>query len=157
MISTKEYITTAKKILAEVRPLAVEYYNKTGRPIGITGEVAEYEAIRLLGYEVAPARQEGYDAIKKTGGKEFKIQIKGRSANEKSRSQKLGRISLKKEWDLVDFVWLDSEYNPVKIYQASREKIEAALTAPGSKSRNEKGQLNVSQFKKIAKVIWERN
>jgi hypothetical protein len=50
------------KLLKEAKELAREYYGLTGKPLGVTGEVAEYEAARLLGLELTPARQAGYDA-----------------------------------------------------------------------------------------------
>jgi hypothetical protein len=51
------------EILQEAKQLAREYYGLTRKPLGITGEVAEYEAARILGIELAAARQAGYDAI----------------------------------------------------------------------------------------------
>jgi len=47
------------EILREAKKLAQEYRQLTGKPLGITGEVAEYEAARLLGVELTPARQAG--------------------------------------------------------------------------------------------------
>ena len=38
-----------REILAKVKPLAVEYYRLTGKPLGVTGEVAEYVAAEILG------------------------------------------------------------------------------------------------------------
>lgn len=49
--------------LAQAKRLAQRYRAKTGKPLGITGEVAEYEAARLLGVELTPARHAGYDAF----------------------------------------------------------------------------------------------
>jgi hypothetical protein len=46
--------------------------------LGITGEVAEYEASRLLGIKLTPARQAGYDATETTGETVRRLQIKGR-------------------------------------------------------------------------------
>jgi hypothetical protein len=65
-------------LLAEVKRLAKEYRALTGRPLGVTGEVAEYEASRLLNIELAPARQAGYDATRETAGRVERLQIKGR-------------------------------------------------------------------------------
>jgi len=48
------------EILREVKALAQEYHSLTGRPLGITGEVAEYEAARLLKLTLSPVRQSGY-------------------------------------------------------------------------------------------------
>ena len=50
-----------RDILATVKPLAAECYQLTGKPLGITGEVAEYVAAELLGLELAPPRTKGYD------------------------------------------------------------------------------------------------
>jgi hypothetical protein len=53
------------EILREAKKLAQEYHALSGKPLGITGEVAEYEAARILGVELTPARQPGYDATEK--------------------------------------------------------------------------------------------
>lgn len=45
-----------KDILRDVKALAVEYYKATGKPLGVTGEMAEYEAAEKLGLELAEAR-----------------------------------------------------------------------------------------------------
>jgi GNAT superfamily N-acetyltransferase len=40
----KSEISRVREILATVKPLAAEYYRLTGKPLGVTGEVAEYVA-----------------------------------------------------------------------------------------------------------------
>lgn len=55
-------------ILADAKRLAQEYRALTGKPLGIAGEVAEFEAARILGVELTPARQAGYDAIENVNG-----------------------------------------------------------------------------------------
>ena len=55
-------------ILHDAKALAREYYQLTGKPLGVAGEVAEYEATRLLGVELGPARQAGYDAVEQRNG-----------------------------------------------------------------------------------------
>ncbi len=54
-------VLRAAKLLAQYRTL-------TGKPLGITGEVAEYEAARILGVELAAARQAGYDVVEWRNG-----------------------------------------------------------------------------------------
>jgi hypothetical protein len=95
-------------LLREAKRLATEYRRLTGRPLGITGEIAEYEAARLLGVELTGVRQAGYDAIRTTPtGLKQRLQIKGRcllaGANP---GQKIGRIDQGKEWDAVVLVLL---------------------------------------------------
>src|SRR5436190_8006 len=83
-------VARVREILATVKPLAAEYYRLTGKPLGVTGEVAEYVASELLRIKLVPARTEGHDALR---GKE-RIQIKGRAYGEKSRSQRICKIKL---------------------------------------------------------------
>jgi hypothetical protein len=145
-------------LLAEVKELAREYYELTEKPLGVTGEVAEYEVAELLGLELSPARQSGYDAIRKNGNKLERLQIKGRRLTPASKkSQRVGSIGLEKEWDAVLLVLLDEYYNPTAIYEASRSALKKALTMPGSRARNERGQLGVSKFKSIGREIWSNS
>jgi len=144
--------------LANAKSLARKYRKLTGKPLGITGEVAEFSAAQILGLELAKARQPGYDAIRKQNGKVTKIQIKGRciSANAKP-GQRLGNIRLDKEWDTVLLVLMDEDLEVLSMYEAERPEIARALLAPGSKARNERGALTVSKFKAIGHEVWKRN
>ena len=142
------------KLLKEAKELAREYYGLTGQPLGVTGEVAEYEAARLLGLELTPARQAGYDAIERTNGTISRLQIKGRCLQKNcKRSQQLGSISRKHTWDAVLMVLLDDEFNATAIYEAQGKKVKAALEVPGSKARK-RGVLTVSKFKSIGRLRW---
>jgi hypothetical protein len=145
------------EILHAVKKLGQEYRSLTGKPLGITGEVAEYEAARILNLELTAARQAGYDAIERSNGCARKLQIKGRCVLENSkRSQRVGRIKVDAEFDAVLLVLLDQNFDATVIYEADRAPVIAALTAPGSKARNEKGALAVSKFKAISRVKWQR-
>ena len=150
-------INRIARILRAVRDLAVEYYKETGKPLGITAEVSEFEAARLLGLKLSQARQEGYDAIRGEGGRPRRVQIKGRCITDESKGgQKVGAIKLDKKWDSVVLVLLDREFRPGEIFEARRPAIKRALLAPGSKARNERGVLSVSKFKSIGKRVWSR-
>lgn len=145
------------EILSEAKSLAKKYRKLTGKPLGITGEVAEFSAAQILGLELAEARQSGYDAIRREDGNETKIQIKGRCilANSKP-GQRLGSIRLDKEWDTVLLVLMDEDLEVLSMYEAARPEIKRALLAPGSKARNERGALAVSKFKAIGHEVWKR-
>jgi hypothetical protein len=89
-------------ILQEAKRLVQEYRRLTGKPLGIIGEVAEYEAARILGIELTPARQSGHDAIEVRDGVRRRLQIKGRCVLPRSKpSQPLGSIDVQKDWDAV--------------------------------------------------------
>jgi len=144
------------EILREAKKLAQRYRAVTGKPLGITGEVAEYEAAHILGVTLTPARQAGYDAIEKRNGTVRHLQIKGRCVLNYNPGQRLGSIDREKEWDAVLMVLLDENFNALEIYEASRAAVIQALTAPGSKARNERGALSVGKFKSIGKLRWRR-
>jgi hypothetical protein len=143
------------ELLAEAKTIAERYYALTKKPLGITGEVAEYEAARILGVELAPARQAGYDAIEIVDGKRRTLQIKGRCLPPGcSPSQRLGSIQPDKEWDSVLMVLLDATFSAAEIWEADRAAILSALAVPGSKARNERGALAVTKFKSIGRLRW---
>lgn len=157
--STKRNILNldeVSNIIRHAKILARQYRNATGRPLGITAEVAEYEAARLLGLELAIVRQPGYDAIRLSSRRVEYLQIKGRCVLSPNPGQRIGRIDLRKKWDSVILVLLDADFEPVEIHEAKRNKVKEALTKPGSKARNERGALSVNQFKAIGKLVWLR-
>lgn len=141
-----------QEILAAAKDVAVRFKNLTGKPLGITGEIAEFSAAKLLGLELAEARQAGYDAIDSSGRK---IQIKGRCLPEKpGPGQRLGSIRLDHEWDSVLLVLLDQSFEVIEMWEADRPAVQEAILAPGSKARNERGALAVSKFKQIGTKVW---
>ena len=146
------------ELLAEVKKLAREYRDLTGRPLGVTGEVAEYEAARILGLDLSDVRQPGYDAVRRRGGQVERLQIKGRCLFDDSKpGQRLGGIRLDREWDAVLAVIMDADLDALEIYEATREAVTRALLEPGSRARNERGALGLNKFKAIGKKIWQRD
>jgi hypothetical protein len=144
-------------IINDAKTVAKRYRNLTGRPLGITGEVAEYEAARLLGLRLAGVRQDGYDAICETSGLAYRLQIKGRCIlDDGRRSQQVPSINREKEWDGVLLVLLDGDFEPTEIYEADRLPIIAVLEGPGSKARTERGAMAVSKFKAIGRRVWSK-
>ena len=142
-------------LLAEAKKLAQEYRTLTRKPLGITGEVAEYEAARLLGVELTSARQAGYDAIRTSDGRRY--QIKGRCLLPGGKpGQRLRSIRIEKEFDAVLMVLLDEHFDTLEIYEADRQAVIAALSRPGSRARNERGALAVSKFKSVGHLVWQR-
>jgi hypothetical protein len=147
-----------KAILKRAKKLAQRYRTLTCKPLGVAGEVAEYEAAQYLNLELVAARQAGYDAIRQNGKKTQRLSIKGRCILPGgSKSQRLGKIDIKKPFDAVLLVLMDESLNATTIYEASRRRVIAAITAPGSKARNERGALSVSKFKSIASCVWQRD
>jgi hypothetical protein len=139
-------------ILDDAKNVAIRFRNLTGKPLGITGEIAEFSAAKLLNLDLAEARQAGYDATDSAGRK---IQIKGRCLPDKpGPGQRLGSIRLDHEWDTVLLVLLDLDFEVIEMWEADRPSVEEALLKPGSKARNERGALAVRKFKQIGNRVW---
>jgi hypothetical protein len=147
-----------REILATVKPLAAEYYRLTGKPLGVTGEVAEFVAAQCLGLELAIARTAGYDAIRNSADGPVYIQIKGRAYGDKAKpGQRIGRIRKGSSCDIVLLVLLDNATLEAReMWEAPFSEVLARLAVPGSKARNERGALSVRDFKALPSVrlVW---
>ena len=141
------------EVLARAKRAAADYYRLTGKPLGITGEVGEYEVARLLDLTLVDARVPGHDAIDDSG---LRYQIKSRAVPDpvRANSQRLGTIKPAQEWDAVLMVLMDRDLETLEIWKADRDAVLAALAAPGSKARNERGALSVSKFRQIGTRVW---
>jgi hypothetical protein len=142
-----------REILAAVKPLA-EYYQLTGKPLGLTAEVAEYVAAEILGLELVRPRTRGYDAIRQmSAGAVQRIRIKGRAYGENAkRSQRLGIIK----------AGCTQRRGAARAPRQSHTgaprsvgSVEERLAVPGSKAR-ERGALGIGEFKRLARRIWPR-
>lgn len=144
------------KVLSRVKKLAHEYRTLTGKPLGVTGEMAEYAAAKCIsGLKLMPPRQSGFDAIRSRDKRSF--QIKGRCLLPGCKpGQRLGSINIEKEFDAVLMVLLDENFDATEIYEADKAKVVEALNKPGSRARNQRRQLGVSKFKQIGRLIWPR-
>jgi hypothetical protein len=144
------------KLISQARRLAAEYRRNMGKPLpGISNEIANHDAIRLLQLEPADASAGGFDAIDPAReGK--KIQIKSRTIFEDSKSgQRIGQIKVDKEWDSVVLVLLDEDYEPYEIYEAEREELLEYMDKSSS-SRAKRGALSVARFRIIGDLVWTK-
>lgn len=144
-------------LVEQAKKLAKRYRELTGRPLGIVGEVAECEAVRLLGLELAPVRTAGYDAIRRRpDGTEQRLQVKGRVMHSTKLVGRMGSLDITKDWDGVLLVLLDQDFNATRIFEAPRASVVEAITRPGSKARNERGALSIPLFcsKRLGRQVW---
>jgi hypothetical protein len=154
-----EQTALLRELKADAKALAVRYYQLTGKPLGITGEVAELEAAELLGLELADARTPGFDAYRQRGGVKERIQIKGRAVDGLDRYRgRCPSIKCGDQFDYVLTVLLDRRTLEVlEIWEASEAEVDARLKAPGSKARNERASMGLSQFRSIATKVWPKH
>jgi len=145
----------ADRLIAQARQLAAEYRRTMGKPLpGISNEIAEHDAIRLLELEPEPNPDLAWDAVDPQSGQ--RIQIKSRTIFDESKSgQRIGQLKLNQDWDAVVLVLMDEDYEPYEIYQALREDLDEFVDASSS-SRAKRGAMSVARFKIVGELVWDR-
>jgi hypothetical protein len=138
------------------KAVAARYYLLTGKPLGVTGEVAEVEAAEKLGLRLAEVRTPYYDALRDGSGGHERFQIKGRAVDPNDRYKgRTPSIKCDGEFEHVLLVLLDrASYDLIEIWQATRSDVASRLDVPGSRSRNERKSMGITQFKSIAHRVW---
>lgn len=150
-------VYSVDKLIAEARRIAAEYRRATGKSLGgVSGEIAENDAARLLDLEVCKEKTGGYDAVGRGAREGRRIQIKGRALFEESKGQRIGQLKLDQEWDSVMLVLMDDDFEPIEIYEAERQTIIDAM-AEQSSSRKKRGAMSVAKFRHIAQRVWSRD
>jgi len=142
-------------LLREAQRIGASYYRLTGKPLGVTGEVAEYEAADKLGLSLCVARTPWYDAIAPATGR--KIQIKGRAVDRIDRYRGMcPAIKSSGALDDVVLVLLDrSTLEAIEIWKAPVASVTARIAGLSSQRRRANGVLAITQFKSIAEKVWE--
>jgi len=151
-------VYSTEKLISEARRLAADYRKATGKPLGISGEIAEFDAADKLNLEICDDRPGGYDAIGKGDRAGKKVQIKGRAVfDEKKSGQRIGQLKVDQDWDLVVLVIMNEDYDAIEIYEADRDTIEEAIEENKSSNRNKRGAMSLAKFKIISNLVWTQN
>lgn len=151
-------VYSVDKLMGEARRLAAEYRKATGQPLAISGEIAKYDAARLLDLEPCQDTQLGHDAVGKSGelaGK--RVQIKGRAIFDEAKGgARIGQLKLEQDWDSVVLVLMDEEFETFEIYEADRASLVDAVEEGAESRRSKRGALSVAKFKAIGRLVWTR-
>ena len=151
-------IYSVDKLITEARRLAAEFRRTTGKPLpGVSGEIAEHDAARLLNLNICEDRTAGYDALGEGTRAGKRIQIKARVIFDEEKSgQRVGQMKLDQDWDSVMLVIMDEDYEPTEIYEAEREDILDVMDEAAKSSRKKRGAMSVARFKIISRLVWTR-
>ncbi|MCW8899667.1 MAG: hypothetical protein OQK75_09175 [Gammaproteobacteria bacterium] len=146
------------KLISEARRIAAEYRRATGKPLGISAEIACHDACTYLDLE-ANEEAVGYDAIGLKGERAGnRFQIKGRAIfDEQKGGQRLGQIKIDQDWDEILLVLMNEEFETTEIYEASRQEILEDLDGAGLSSRQKRGIMSVARFKRLAHLVWNKD
>lgn len=147
---------SVNKLISEARRIAAEYRRTTGKPLGISAEIARHDACTNLNLE--PNEDSvGYDALGLTGEREgLRFQIKGRAIfDEKKGGQRIGQIKIEQNWDKILLVLMNENFETTEIYEASREGIlDDFEEANNNSNRKKRGAMSVARFKRLAHLVW---
>jgi hypothetical protein len=158
-VTSSSHVYSLDKLIGEARRLASDYRRTTGKPLaGVSAEIAEYDAARLLNLELTkPGTESGYDAVGcgLHAGKRYLI--KGRTIfDDAKKGQRIGQIKVEQPWDGVVLVLMDENHESYEIYVANRAALTPELELAGESRRAKRGPLSVAKFKIISRLIWTR-
>jgi len=119
-----------EEILHDVKALAIEYDAATGKPLGVTGEIAEVEAARLLGLHLAEARAPGFDALDPAQTPPRRIQIKGRRIGPAGSWGRMPAIRTAHDFDSVMLVLLAADYSVTESWEAPPRRRRGPARGP---------------------------
>ena len=146
-----------EKLIAQARQLAADYRRAMGKPLpGVSNEIAEHDAIRLLGLTPRPPHAEsGYQATDPARGNK-RIQIKSRTIfNESKGGQRIGQLNLERDWDSLLVVLMNEDYEPYEIYEVERQDL-LEYAHQSSEARSRRGAMSVARIKVIGRLVWTR-
>ena len=144
------------KLIEETRKLAAEFRRTTGTMLPVSGEIARHDVAHLLGLELNKDQTAGYDAIGRNEREGLRVQIKSRVVGESVKpGHRIGQLNPDGDWDLVILSLMDEEFEPLEMYEASREEIEEAMEDSNSR-RAKRGAISVAKFKIIGRLVWTR-
>lgn len=149
---------SVNKLISEARRIAADYRRATGKPLGISAEIARHDACTYLDLE--PNEDAiGYDAIAiNTENKGCRFQIKGRAIFDEAKGgQRIGQIKIEQAWDKILLVLMDEDFETTEIYQASREDILQDVDESTTTKRQKRGAMSVAKFKHISHLVWSKD
>lgn len=146
------------RLMTETRRLAAEHRRAFGRPLAVSGELARYDASRLLDLELVESPDAGFDALGRGAREGKRILVKGRAIFGDSRGgERLGQINLQAGWDLLLVVLMDDAFEPGEIWELDRELAVAAVNDAADSKRARRGALSVARIRAIGRLAWSRD
>lgn len=143
------------KLIDETRRLAAEFRRSTGTMLPVSGEIARYDVAHHLNLVLCEDRNCGFDAVGQHEYEGMRVLIKSRVIGDCVKSgHRIGQINPDANWDMIALSLMNSDFEPVEMYQASREDIVQALAENTNNNRKKRGAISVAKFKIIAKLVW---
>jgi len=144
---TKLEALTKDQLIDQIAALAVLYKKRFRKSLGVTAEIEEYKAAKLLKLRRAEGNiNKGFDACDLD---DRKVQIKSRVTT--SKTQRTGSFSIHK-FDYALLVLLSDNYDIREIYRADRKQIEKAIKKQSYSRRS----LPIGKFIEIGEPVYPK-
>lgn len=141
------------KLINETRRLAAEFKRTTGTMLPVSGEIARYDVSHHLDLTLSEDHNSGYDAIGNNERDGLRVQIKSRVIGDSVKSgHRVGQLNPNGNWDIVILSLMDDQFEPIEMYQLSREEIVKTLNTSSKKQST----ISVAKFKIISELVWTR-
>lgn len=149
---------SVNKLISQARRIAAEYRRATGKPLGISAEIARHDACTFLGLENHEDAI-GYDAIGISAERKGELyQIKGRAIFDDAKGgQRIGQIKIEQKWDKILLVLMNDDFETTQIYEASRQDMLDDLNDNNNGNRQKRGAMSVARFKCLAQLVWDKD
>lgn len=143
------------KLMQETRRLAADYRHNTGQTLPISGELARYDAARLLKLTPLQTPRKSVDFVGNEGPLANQlIQIKSRVIFDEHKSgYRIGQLDLGASWQICALVLYQANYEPFAIYVATQNTINETLAKRPEAARH-RGLMSLAQFKRLSNLVW---
>lgn len=144
------------KLINETRRLAAEFKNTTGTMLPVSGEIARYDVSLHMDLTL-DTDNHAYDATGNSGDlKGLRVMIKSRVIGDSVKSgHRIGQLNPDGEWDVIILSLMDNNFEPIEMYQLSRETVAESL-GDNSQKKSKRGAISVAKFKVISDLVWSR-
>lgn len=135
------------ELMEQTRTLAAEYRASTGKALPVGGEIAMYDASRLLSLLEPTTQVAGIDLVSQDQNQRFQVKSRAMFAGAKS-APRLGSINPNGDWTHILLVLMNESYQTTHLYTLDRE------TALSEAKLGGKNAMTVAKFKVIGECIW---
>lgn len=135
------------ELMEQTRSLAADYRASTGKTLPVGGEIALYDAARLLELNEPASPLAGVDLLNQDQSQRFQVKSRAMFAGAKS-APRLGSINPNGDWTHILLVLMNESYQTTHLYTLSRDTALAEAKLGG------KNAMTVAKFKVIGECIW---
>ncbi len=135
------------ELMEQTRSLAADYRASTGKALPVGGEIAMYDAARLLRLLEPAEPLAGVDLLTEDQHARYQVKSRAMFAGAKS-APRLGSINPNGNWTHILLVLMNESYQTTHLYTLNRETALSEAKVGG------KNAMTVAKFKVIGECIW---